>query len=212
MRRNIAFSLTLILFVTPSLISAQSEAQQTETEQPNIAMLLEDVNEIASNLENSIAGLHEAIQNSAKSKEEGAALLQQMQASVEAVHGSLSEDSEIWSELTKAMEIWDQNRQDALAKSETNPAFDPIAEEWGVKIDQAGELRKQILNQRAESTALLDSLMSDREVVLAYYDLGQADRALQAMTQVSDELGRMNDSMQSIVDQTAIVAGPTISE
>ena len=212
MNRNIAFSLTLILFTSPGLVSAQSDGQKTEAEQPNVAMLLEDVNEIASNLENSIAGLQDTLRNSTVRKEEGAALLEQMQASVEAVHGSLSEDSEIWTELTKISEIWDQNRQEALAKSETNPAFDSIAEEWGVKIDRAGELRKQILTQRAESIALLDSLKSQHEVVLAYYDLGQADRALQDITRVSDELGRMNDSMKSIVDQTKIVAGPTISE
>ena len=212
MNRNIAFALTLILFTSPGLVSAQSDGQKTEAEQPNVAILLEDVNEIASNLENRIAELQDILQKDPVKKEEGTALLEQMKASVEAVHGSLSEDSEIWTNLTNLTEIWDQNRQDALAKSETNPAFDPIAEEWGVKIDRVGELRKQILTQRAESIALLDSLKSKHEVVLAYYDLDQADRALQDLTQLSDDLGRMNDSMKSIVDQTQIVAGPTISE
>ena len=135
-----------------------------------------------------------------------------MQTSIEAVHGSLAEDSEIWTELTRVMDIWDENRQVALEKSETNPAFGQIAEEWSIKIQQAGDLRKQILDQRANSMAMLDQVMSERELVLAYYDLGQADRALEAMQIVSDDLGRMNDSMRAIVDQTQVVAGATVPQ
>ncbi|MDE0206072.1 MAG: hypothetical protein OXP66_08590 [Candidatus Tectomicrobia bacterium] len=201
----VTLAVSLVIFVVVS-------GAQGQEDQPNIAQLVEDVNAIADTLQTNISGVRDALSAAADSRENGAKLLEQMQSSIEAVHGSLAEDSEIWTELTRVMEIWDENRQDALQKSETNPAFGQIAEEWGIKIQQAGDLRKQILDQRANSMAMLDQVMSERDLVLAYYDLGQADRALEAMQTVSDDLGRMNDSMQAIVDQTQVVAGATVPQ
>ena len=208
----VALALNTFSLTTMAQDSANQEQVASDTGQPNIAGLVEGVNAIATELEANISAVMGALAATANSREGGVKLLEQMQASIEAVHGSLAEDGDIWTELTRAMEIWDQNRKDALEKSETNPAFDQIAEEWSLKIEQAGELRKQILTQRAESMAMLDQVMSDRDVVLAYYDLGQADRALEAMQTVSDNLGRMNESMHEIVDQTQVVAGPAISQ
>ena len=210
----VAFAIALTGFSLTAGAQQSTEQQQGEsgTGQPDIARLVEGVNTIAVDLEKNISAVMEALEDASNNREEGAKLLEQMQASVEAVHGSLTEDGNIWTELTRAMEIWDQNRKSALEKSETNPAFDQIAEEWSLKIEQAGALRKQILTQRAESMAMLDQITSDRDVVLAYYDLGQADRALEAMQTVSDNLGRMNESMREIVDQTQVVAGPAISQ
>ena len=213
MRKLLVATTVLAVALTAFTFSAGAQEQDAaESDQPNVALLVEGVNAVASELEQNLSEVMDALAASAASREDGAKLLEQMQASVEAVHGSLSEDSDIWRELTRAMEIWDQNRQVALEKSEANPAFDEIAEEWGAKIEQAGELRKQILTQRAESMAMLDQIMSDREVVLAYYDLGQADRALEAMQTVNDNLGRMNEQMRSIVDQTQVVAGPAVPQ
>ena len=124
----------------------------------------------------------------------------------------MAEDGDIWIELTRTQEIWEERRSSALEKSETNPAFKAIAEEWSVKLDDAAKLRKQILSQRAESMAQLDQIASQKEVMLAYYDLGQADRALEALEQVSNDLGRVNETMRTIVDQAGQVAGPTIAQ
>lgn len=211
MKTLIAAALAIALTALSPTAEAQEE-EATDSEQPNVARLVEGVNALAADLEKDIAAVREALAAAAASREEGAELLEQMQASVEAVHGSLAEDGNIWTELTRAMDIWDRNRQAALEKSETNPAFDAIAQEWSLRIQQAGDLRQQILTQRAESTAMLDQIMADRELVLAYYDLGQADRALEAMQTVSDNLGRMNESMQSIVEQTGVVAGATVPQ
>ena len=211
---TLAFALALagLSVAASAQETAQQEQGESEAGQPNIERLVEGVNSIAADLEQNISAVMDALKAASTSREDGAKLLEQMQVSIEAVHGSLAEDGNIWTELTRAMEIWDGNRKSALERSETNPAFDQIAEEWSLKIEQAGELRKQILTQRAESMAMLDQILSDREVVLAYYDLGQADRALEAMQTVSDNLGRMNDSMREIVDQTEVVAGPAISQ
>lgn len=196
----------IAIFAMPLVGLAQAEGE------PDIVKLFEDVRSVAGDLEANIAGLEEALNASIDSREQGAELLDQMQASAEAVFAKLAEDSEIWTALVKAMEVWDDRKTEMLEKSETNPAFKQIADEWGLKVEQASELRKQILTQRAESMALLDQIGSDREVVLAYYELGQADRALEAMQQVSGELGRMNESMRAIVEQTKEVAGPAIPQ
>ena len=190
----------MAILAMPLVSFAQAEGE------PDIVKLFEDVRSVAGDLETNIAGLEEALNASIDSREQGAELLDQMQASAEAVFAKLAEDSEIWTALVKAMEVWDDRKTEMLEKSETNPAFKQIADEWGLKVEQANELRKQILTQRAESMALLDQISTDREVVLAYYELGQADRALEAMKQVSGELGRMNDSMRAIVEQTGEVA------
>ena len=213
MKTSIASAIAFAVAVSacPLIVGAQSQ-DESGNEQPNVARLIEGVNTTAAELEVNISAVLDALGSSADSPEEGAKLLEQMQASVEAVHGSLSEDSDIWTELTRAMDIWDQNREAALEKAATNPAFDAIAEEWSVKVEQAGELRKRINDQRAESESMLDQIMSNREVVLAYYDLGQADRALEAMKTVSDNLNRMNEQMRGIVDQTQVLAGPVVSQ
>ena len=207
MKTLIAAATAVALVVFSFAASAQEQGDQ-----PNIAQLVEDVNAIADTLQANISGVRDALTAAADSRENGAKLLDQMQTSIEAVHGSLAEDSDIWTELKRVMDIWDENRKAALEKSETNPAFADIAEEWSFKIQQAGDLRKQILDQRANSMAMLDQVMSERELVLAYYELGQADRALEAMQTVSDDLGRMNDSMRAIVDQTEVVAGATVPQ
>ena len=206
-----AMAFTFALAVHVPMATAQDQSASANT-QPNVKRLVEDVNAIAAGLEKNIADVMNALTVAIKSREDGAKLLDQMQASIEAVHGSLAEDSNIWTELKRAMEIWDENRKKALEKSETNPAFDEIAQQWSIKIGQANVLRKQILTQRAESTATLDQIVANREVVLAHYDLGQADRALEAMQTVSDNLGRMNEQMRTIVDQTEVVAGPAIPQ
>ncbi len=180
--------------------------------QPSVARLLGDVGEVADRLTKNMADVQEALAKSVKSRDEGTKLLEQVKAAVESVHGSLAKESGIWTELTKAIQVWDDNRTAALEKAETNPAFDEIAEQWGARIEQAGSLREQILTQRAEAKALLDRILSDRELVLAYYDLEQADRALEALQMVSKELSVMNDSMQKIVDQVQMVAAPAVAQ
>lgn len=197
--RSIVAGIAILVF--PLVCFAQAE------EEPDIVKLVQDVSAVAGDLEANIAGLEEALNASIDSREQGAELLDQMQSSVEAVFARLAEDSEIWTALVKTMEVWDERHREYLEKSETNPAFKQIADEWSVKVEKASELRKQLLTQRAESMALLDQIGSDREIVLAYYELGQADRALEAMQKVSGELGRMNESMSAIVQQTLDVAG-----
>ena len=210
----LAFALALLSLSLVADAQQPSDQEQgtSDAGQPDIARLVEDVNAIATDLDANISAVRDALDAASASREDGAKLLKQMQASIETVHGALAEDGDIWTQLTQAMENWDQNRQLALEKAETNPAFDLIADEWLSKVKQASELRKQILAQRAESMAMLDQIESERDAVLAYFDLGQAAQALKALQTVSDNLGRMNASMRQLVHQTQAIAKPSIAQ
>ena len=109
---------------------------------------------------------------------------------------------------TALLGLWEQRRKTALEKSETNPAFLKIADEWKTKIHSAKELRKQISEERANSIALMQAIGEDREMVLAYYELGQADKALESLTRVSDSLVALNENMQTIVQTAGAVEQP----
>lgn len=201
-----AFALALL-----SAVSAAQEPAADEAE-PDLAQLLNDVNAVADELAENIAGVQDAIADAADSREDGAIVLDRVQISVAAVLAGLAEEGDIWNELGRALAVWDKNRTAALDKSESNPAFDEIAEGWAERIGLAAVLREQILTLRAENMALLNQIVADKELVLAYYDLGRADRALAAMRQVSADLGRMNDSMRAVVDRMTAVAGAAVAQ
>lgn len=212
MKTSIAAVMAIVFVVFPLASWTQDEGTGGDSAQPNIAQLFQDLNTLAEKLTKDMSGVKQAIVDAGDSRDEGARVIDQAQASLEAVYGSLAEDGDIWTELTRTQEIWEERRSFALEKSETNPAFEAIAEEWSVKLEEAAKLRKQILSQRAESMAQLDQIASQKEVMLAYYDLGQADRALEALEQVSSDLGRVNETMRTIVDQAGQVAGPAIAQ
>lgn len=193
--------------VVTLLLAATAWAQENQPQEPNMAVLLDNVNSIASNLQASVANLEQRVSEGLDSMEKGDAVLNEMLSSVKAVHDSMAEDSEVWKELTRLMDLWEQRRKQALEKAETNPAFDQIAKEWDDRLKAANTLRTQILEQRAESEGLMRSIESDRDVVLAYYELGKADQALAALQEVNDNLAAMNENMSAIVAQTQVVSG-----
>ncbi|MEZ5583650.1 MAG: hypothetical protein R3F37_13675 [Candidatus Competibacteraceae bacterium] len=50
------------------------------------------------------------IQASRDSLEKGTQVLDEMLASVTAVHGSMAEDSEIWNQLNALLDLWEERR------------------------------------------------------------------------------------------------------
>ena len=195
--------------------AAEAEPAPAEAEQvagdPELGPLMENVVAIADQLQTDIAALEENIQASRDSAEAGAEVLDAMLASVDKVHSSMAEESQVWSELEGLLERWEENRRNALERSETNPAFTDIAEQWQTRIERARDLQDQIITQRANSLALRRSIEDDREVVLAYYELGQADQAIAGLQRVSESLQSLNDNMQTIVETVNTVSAPAIS-
>ena len=189
-----------------------SEGEPAGGAGPDLARLLGDVNAIADRLAENIGEAETALAAASDSREDGVKLFDRMRASVEAVHAGFAEDGDIWTELGRALAVWDENRKAALENSGSDPAFDEVADGWAERIAEAAALRERILTQRAESMALLNRILSEEELILAWYELGQADKALEAMRRVGDEMVRMNESMRAIVDRMTAVAGPAIPQ
>jgi len=207
---------SLLLCLTAGLVNAQSDETTNSTAvqstgsasssaQPNMANLLQNVNDVAHQLQTNLKNLEASIQDSRDSQEKGAKVLDEMLASVTAVHENMAEDSAIWKELDGLLDLWEQRRKETLQKSESNPAFIPIAKAWQEKINTARQLRQQISTERANSVALMRSIESDRDIVLSYYDLGQADKAIEGLKKVSANLASLNDNMQTIVKTASSV-------
>lgn len=184
---------------------AVTTAQPKSAEQSDMASLFQKVNDVAKQLQTNMSDLEKDIQASRDSIEKGGQVLDEMLTSVTAVHDSMAEDSEIWKQLNSLLDLWEKRRKETLQKSESNPAFLPIAKAWQAKIETAKELRKQISTERANSSALMRSIQSDREIVLSYYELGQADKAIEGLKKVSANLASLNENMQGIVKTAGAV-------
>lgn len=187
----------LLLAGLLALTGTASLAQSAE--QPDMGRLFEKVNAVAVQLQENLSGLEANIQASRESIEKGGEVLDAMLESVKRVNESMAEDSEIWTELDALLELWEQRRQETLSKSESNPAFLPIAQAWQSRLDKGRELRNQISTERANSLALMRAIESDRDIVLAYYELGQADKAIESLQKVGASLTSLNENMQAIV-------------
>lgn len=179
---------------------------------PDVGELLGGVAEIAKRLQGTVANLDSRIEESKTSAERGDALLTEMLTSARDLQQSLGRDSEIWTDLSALFDDWNKKRDDALKQSETKPQFKEIATLWQSKIDEAMKLREQILAQAAESEALVDAIEAQREIVLAYYEVNAADKVLESMRAMSEDLGAMNANMKSILDQTGVVAGDNVAQ
>ncbi|MDZ7621100.1 MAG: hypothetical protein U5O69_01180 [Candidatus Competibacteraceae bacterium] len=198
--------LAFLLWLTAGFAVAQPAAQ------PDMANLFQKVNDVAQQLQLNLSDLEANIQASRDSIEKGGQVLDAMLASVVAVHGSMAEDSEIWKELGALLELWEERRKETLQKSEANPAFLPVAQGWQTKLDTARELRNQISTERANSVALMRAIESDRDIVLAYYELGQADKAIEGLQKVSAGLTSLNENMQTIVKTADAAQQPPIPQ
>jgi tetratricopeptide (TPR) repeat protein len=187
----------LLLAGLLALTGTASLAQPAD--QPDMGRLFEKVNAVAAQLQENLSGLEANIQASRDSIEKGGAVLDAMLESVKRVNASMAEDSEIWTELDALLALWEERRQETLEKSESNPAFQPIAQAWQSRLDTGRQLRNQISTERANSLALMRAIESDRDIVLAYYELGQADKAIESLQKVGANLTSLNENMQVIV-------------
>lgn len=190
---------TSALLLAGFLTLAGSAGLAQTADQPDMGRLFNKVNSVAAQLQENLSGLEANIQASRDSIEKGGEVLDAMLESVKRVNASMDEDSEIWTELDALLELWEQRRQETLTKSESNPAFLPIAQAWQSRLDTGRELRNQISTERANSLALMRAIESDRDIVLAYYELGQADKAIESLQKVSANLTSLNENMQAIV-------------
>jgi len=199
MKKTFLISCALTAFLAGSAMS------QDDT--PDVASLVADVTTIAEGLQFRVATLGDQIAASSDA-EAGTKALDEMLAAAQELQDSLGRDSELWDEMNGMMDVWAQKRDDLLERAKTLPKLKPVAEGWQSRIDEGLVLREKILEQAAESEALIAQIEEQREVIIAYYDLDLADQALETMRAMSEELGTMNAAMSSILEQANIVAAP----
>lgn len=200
----------LLLAGLLALTGTASLAQPAD--RPDMGRLFEKVNAVAAQLQENLSGLDASIQASRESIEKGGEVLDAMLESVKRVNESMAEDSEIWTELDALLALWEQRRKETLEKSESNPAFQPIALAWQTRLDTGRQLRNQISTERANSLALMRAIESDRDIVLAYYELGQADKAIESLQKVGANLTSLNENMQVIVKTASDVQRMPIAQ
>lgn len=203
---------TLTALLAGLLVLTLGAAVAQGTQQPDMANLFQKVNRVALNLQANLSDLEASIQASRDSIEQGGRVLDGMLASVTRVQESMAEDSEIWQELGALLELWEERRKETLERSEANPAFLPIAQAWQQRLETARTLRNQISTERANATALMRAIEADRDIVLAYYELGQADKAIEGLKKVGANLANLNRNMQVIVETANAAQQTPISQ
>lgn len=197
---------TLTAALAPAALAvAVAGLAHAQEDEPDVAALVDDVSSIAQGLQVRIETLGEQMAVSSDA-ESGTRALDEMLAAARELQDSLGRDSELWDEMNGMMDVWGQKRDDLLVRAADVPALRPVAEGWQSRIDEGLTLRTQILEQAAESEALIAQIEDQREVIIAYYDLNLADQALATMRLMSEELGTMNAAMGSILAQANVVA------
>ena len=218
MRQPIILMTTIAMLLTTTAI-AQEAAEQSGVDAANnlldqsddspaqnnpMAQAMSGVTEVATELQATVAQLSDDIQKSSNSSEKGAQVLDEMLAAASNVNESLDEDSEVWLELNTLLDTWSKKRDELTKKAETNPALQDVANIWQDRMTEGMALRTQILDQATASRLLVEDIEAQREVILAYYDVGASDQVLASMRKVSDQLGKMNDDMRSMLGQAGI--------
>lgn len=179
-----------------------------QTQEPDMVALVASVTSIASGLSVRVETLGDII-SATTDGDEAARALDEMLDAARQMQADLGRDSAVWQDINAMLEVWVERRDDLRERAVENQGLAPIAETWQARIDEALNLREQILGQSAESQALIEQIEAQREVVIALYDANMADQALDTMRAISDELGQMNEQMGSIVSQAGIVAEPS---
>jgi len=191
------------LLLLASVAAAPTQAQEAE----GVDSLVAGVTASANRLQEAFAAFTTAIDDAAN-QESGMRALDEMLAAARSVNESLNRDSEIWNDLEALVAQWTERRNDLNERGKNNPALLPAAEEWQKKLDRVMELRTSILDQSTDSEILISDIENQKEVIAAYYELGQIDAVLTAMETMNDEFTQMNDTMQLILAQTVGVGSP----
>lgn len=169
------------------------------------AELMDRVTKTAQKFQKTYKDVEQMLRNSVHSREQGTAALQKMLQMLTAVQNSLSDKGEIWRECQTMSEKWQKNEKATADKAAQDPAFQAQADAWDKKIEDLSHLRADILQQRDDVQAKIDDVRHNQDVVLGWYDLGQADKALQGLRQMSQQLGTMSNDLTTMMNNARLV-------
>ncbi|MDF2235874.1 hypothetical protein P2H44_25255 [Albimonas sp. CAU 1670] len=192
-------------FALPAALLAFAVAWQPLAAQdadPSVTAITNTVTESAGRISTAFEAFTSAM-DSANVEDAAVQALDQMLEAVRGVNADLGRDSEAWAKLEELIASWSKKRDDLLEKSRDNPALAEVAELWQDKLDRIGELKLSILDQAADSELLVEEIEDKREVIIAYMEVDSIDQVMAAMETMNAELTAMNDSMRTILEQTA---------
>ncbi len=199
----------LLLLATVVAPSGRTEAQQQPHVTYPVRTAIEEVTNTARRLQELLDDLPRRMEEAKHSEENGRKLFDRLEAAIDDIASRLAENSALWKQLGELQQQWQNNHKDALKKAEANSAFRAVADGWKDRLDKVAALKQKILEQRGESLSLMDSLKARREVIVAFYNLGAADKVVASFQEVSAQLQKMNDGMRAIVEATQATVGPT---
>jgi hypothetical protein len=155
----------------------------------------------AETFQDTVREVQKLLADSAASRETGTAALDRMLTALRGVEASVSDQGEIWQQYAVMIRSWQQNQRQSEERALQDPAFREQADAWGKRVAEAGDLRANIARERNRVRALIGDVERDREVLLGWYSLGQADRALQGLRRVSEDLTTLNDGLSDMVQR-----------
>jgi uncharacterized protein YyaL (SSP411 family) len=203
---------TFHVLVTATALSLAFASAPLMAQENPMAAAFGNVTTVAQSLQDTVANLQANIANSANSAEEGTKMLDEMLEAARGVNESLDRDSEVWVDLNALLSEWSAKRDQTFAAAQDNPAMKNVADLWAERVEQGMALRTQILDQASSSSILVADIEAQREVVLAFFEVGAADAVLASMQQISDQLGQMNAEMQSILATAGIDMPAPVSQ
>lgn len=192
--------LVTILQATPhvSVIPVQAVRQAQQAEPTPLAMM-ESITRMAATFKKTMDETQAALGESLQSQERGTAALNGMLAAAREASDLVSERGEIWRQLDQLLTLWQKHQREMEEKATSDSTYRDQADAWGARIRQANELRNQILRERGRTLATLDGIEADRERILSWYKIGDADRALSGLRKIGSELSEINKQMDVMV-------------
>lgn len=189
----------LAVTAPPATAPAMLLAQATAPGQPNPAAMIASLTKMSEDFQSTIRDVQGAVQASATSQERGAEALDRMLAAARAVAASVSDQSEIWRQVDTMLSAWTRQHREAEDRAARDAQFRQIANAWAERVRQASEVRGQIVSERGRTQVMIDQIESERSLILAFYALGEADKALEGLRRINNELGQLNNGLGALV-------------
>jgi chromosome segregation ATPase len=170
------------------------EAQQTSLSGTTSTKSAED-------FQKTVTEVTQMLQNSSQSREQGAAALDKMLNALRGVEASVSDQGPIWQQYANMLSNWEKNQKQMEDRAVEDPAFRGQADAWAQKVHEAADLRAHIAQERNRVQTMIADVERDRDLVLGWYSLGQADKALDGLRKMNTQLENLNNDIGSMLQQ-----------
>lgn len=201
-RSTLVTSLLMMTLLFVSDVRAQPNASLPAAgAQGDPAAVIAGLTRSAEDFQKTVAEVTQMLQTSSQSREQGAAALDKMLAALRGVETSVSDQGPIWQQYATMLSTWQKNQKQSEDRAVQDPAFRAQADAWTAKVHEAADLRAHIAQERNRVRAMIDDVEHERELVLGWYSLGQADKALEGLRKMSGQLENLNKDLGNMLQQ-----------